>query len=77
MGEVVQLGGCRAVNTEVIFADMEPRQDGTYEPLVGYTVLQLANVVIDMRRHCLVARKAYALTRIVRRLRPVLSYKGT
>ena len=59
----VRLGGCRAVNTDVIFVDMEPRKDGTYEPLVGDTVLQLANVVIDMRRHCLVARKRYKLKR--------------
>lgn len=57
----VQLDGFRRVNTEVIFVDMAPRRDGAYEPLVGSTVLELANVVIDMRRHCLVARKYYNL----------------
>ncbi len=59
----VQLDGFRRVNSEVIFVDMEPRPDGTYEPLIGYTVLELANVTIDMRRHRLVARKYYNLKR--------------
>jgi predicted aspartyl protease len=60
---VVQLEGFRRVGSEVIFVDMEPRADGSYEPLVGYTVLELANVVIDMRRHCLVAKKYHKLKR--------------
>jgi len=59
----VQLEGFRRVNSEVIFVDMVPRADGSYQPLVGYTVLELANVVIDMRRHCLVAKKYYMLKR--------------
>jgi hypothetical protein len=59
----VRIDGFRRVAGEVIFVDMEPRRDGTYEPLVGYTVLELANVVIDVRRHCLVARKYYDLKR--------------
>ena len=42
---------------------MEPRQI-FLQPRVGYTVLQLANVVIFTRaRHCLVARKTYKLKR--------------
>jgi hypothetical protein len=36
----VQLDGFRRVNSEVIFVDMAPRADGSYEPLVGYTVLE-------------------------------------
>jgi hypothetical protein len=59
----VQLEGFRRVNGEAIFVDMVPRADGSYRPLVGYTVLELANVVIDMRRHCLVAKKYYKLKR--------------
>jgi hypothetical protein len=59
----VQLEGFRRVSSEVIFVDMAPRADGSYEPLVGYTVLELENVVIDMRRHCLVAKKYYKLKR--------------
>ena len=60
---IVQLEGFRRVSSEAIFVDMAPRADGSYEPLVGYTVLELANVVIDMRRHCLVAKKYYKLKR--------------
>ena len=60
---IVQLEGFRRVSSEVIFVDMAPRADGSYEPLVGYTVLELANVVIDMRRYCLVAKKYYKLKR--------------
>ena len=61
----IQLEGFRRVIGEVIFVDMEPRKDGSYEPLVGYTVLEASNVVIDMRRHCLVARKHYDLKRLL------------
>ena len=57
----IQLDGFRRVVGEVILADMLPRPDGSFEPLVGYTILELCNVVIDMRRHCLVARKYYPL----------------
>ena len=59
----VQLDGFRKIDTEVIFVDMEPRRDGSCEPLVGYTVLELANVMIDMRHHSLVAPKYYKLKR--------------
>jgi hypothetical protein len=59
----VQLAGFRRVSSEVIFDDMAPRTDGPYEPLVGYTVLELANVVVDMRSHRLVAKKYYKLKR--------------
>ena len=61
----VQIDGFRRMAGEVIFVDMKPRANGTYEPLVGYTVLELANVVVDMRRHCLVARRYYNLKRCV------------
>jgi predicted aspartyl protease len=60
---IVQIEGFRRVSSEVVFVDMEPRADGSYEPLIGYTVLELANVVIDMRSHSLVAKKYYKLKR--------------
>jgi hypothetical protein len=60
----IQLDGFRRVVGEVIFAEMQARPDGSFEPLVGYTILELCNVVIDMRRHCLVARKYYPLKRL-------------
>lgn len=60
----IQLEGFRRVVGEVIFAEMQPRPDGSFEPLVGCTILELCNVVIDMRRHCLVARRYYPLKRL-------------
>lgn len=61
----VQIDGFRRVAGEVIFVEMVPRPNGTYEPLIGYTLLELANVVVDMRRRCLVARRYYDLKRCV------------
>jgi predicted aspartyl protease len=57
----IWLGGFRRVIGEVIFVDMEPRPDGSYEPLVGYTVLDACNVMVDVRRRRLVARRFYSL----------------
>jgi predicted aspartyl protease len=59
----IQLPGFRPVVGEVVFVDMEPRGTG-YEPLVGYTVLELAGAVVDMVSHRLVARKYYDLKRV-------------
>ena len=56
----IQISGFRAVIGEVAFVDMQPGSRG-YEPLVGYTVLELAGVVVDMVTHRLVARKYYDL----------------
>ena len=60
----IRIGGLRPIPDEVVFVDMKPGRRGAYEPLVGYTILELCNVVIDMRRHCLVARKYYPLKRL-------------
>jgi hypothetical protein len=38
---------------------MEPRGDDYYEPLVGYTVLELAGIAIDLVSQGLVARRFY------------------
>ena len=41
MGPVkIQIGNFRAVFDEILFIDMEKNQDGKYEPLVGYTILE-------------------------------------
>jgi hypothetical protein len=61
----IQLDGFRTVLGEVIFVDMAPNTHGEYEPLIGYTVLEACNVVVDMTRHRLVARKHYDLKRAV------------
>jgi predicted aspartyl protease len=49
----VQIEGFRPVVTEVLFVDMEP-QDGNYEPLVGYIVLEQAQAAVDMFGHRLI-----------------------
>src|SRR5262245_57290107 len=54
----IQIEGFRRVTGEVIFVDMEKSARG-YEPLVGYTVLELSGVAVDMVSHSLVARKYY------------------
>ena len=56
----IQVDGFRKVVGEAVFVDMQPGQRG-YEPLVGYTILELAGVVVDMVTHRLVARKYYDL----------------
>lgn len=61
---VITLDGFRQIAGETIFVPMEPNVQGGYEPLVGYTVLELCNVVIDMGSHSLVARKYYPLKRL-------------
>jgi len=51
----IQIDGFRAIDGEVMFIGMTPRRD-SYEPLVGYPVLELARAVVDMVTHRLVAR---------------------
>jgi len=59
----IQLDGFRRILGEVIFVDMAPNRRGEYEPLIGYTILEACNVMVDMTRHRLVARKHYDLKR--------------
>ena len=54
----IQIPGFRRVIGEVAFIPMEPRGD-SYEPLVGYTVLELAGIAIDLVTHRLVARRVF------------------
>ena len=49
---------------EVVFAEMTPPPDGTYEPLVVYVILEACNVVVDPVACRLVARKAYPMKRL-------------
>jgi predicted aspartyl protease len=56
----IQIEGFRRIASEVIFIDMQPGPRG-YEPLVGYTVLELSGVAVDMVSHSLLARKYYDL----------------
>jgi predicted aspartyl protease len=49
----IQIDGFRPIVTEVIFMDMEPR-DERYDALLGYLVLEQSSAVVDMVAHCLV-----------------------
>jgi predicted aspartyl protease len=49
----IQIEGFRAVASEVLFLDMEP-EDGRYEPLIGYIVLEQSQAGVDMLGHRLV-----------------------
>lgn len=57
----IQVGNFRAVFDEILFIDMEKNQEGEYEPLVGYTVLEKIPVAVDMLGHRLVKVRALDL----------------
>ena len=49
----IQIEGFEPVFSEVIFVDMEP-EDGDFEALVGYIVLEQSQAAVDMFGHRLV-----------------------
>lgn len=53
----VRIGEFRPIVAEVLFLDMEPDDDGEYEPLVGYIALEQAGAAVDMLGHRLVRRQ--------------------
>lgn len=52
----IQVEGFRLVHGEVMFVDMHP-QDGQYEPLLGYIVLEAIPAAVDMLGHRLISVK--------------------
>ena len=50
----IRIEGFRPVSNEVIFVDMESREDDEYEPLLGYVILEQAQAAVDMLGHRLV-----------------------
>ncbi|MEW6103652.1 MAG: hypothetical protein AB1630_07575 [bacterium] len=46
----IQIEGFRKIYSEVVFVDMEP-EDGFYEPLIGYIVLEQSQAAVDMLGH--------------------------
>jgi predicted aspartyl protease len=46
----IQIEGFRPIYNEVVFVDMQP-EDGTYEPLVGYIVLEQSQAAVDLVGH--------------------------
>ena len=49
----IQIEGFRPISSEVVFVDMEP-EDGEYEPLIGYIVLEQSQAAVDILGHRLV-----------------------
>ncbi len=49
----IQLEGFEPVFSEVVFVDMTP-DNGEYEPLVGYIILEQSQAAVDMLGHRLV-----------------------
>ena len=49
----IQIEGFRPVFGEVLFVEMTP-EDGIYEPLLGYIILEQSQAAVDMLGHRLV-----------------------
>ena len=49
----IQIEGFRPVFSEVVFVEMKP-EDGKYEPLIGYVVLEQSQAAVDMMGHRLI-----------------------
>lgn len=52
----IQVEGFRPIYNEVLFIDMKP-EDGIYEPLIGYIILEQCQAGVDMLGHRLVPIK--------------------
>jgi hypothetical protein len=52
----IQIEGFEPIFSEVVFVDMQP-DDGIYEPLLGYIVLEQSQAAVDMVRHRLIRVK--------------------
>lgn len=53
----IKIEGFRPISNEVIFVPEEPGEDGQYEPLLGYVILEQAQAAVDMLGHRLVPVK--------------------
>jgi len=52
----IQIEGFRHIYNEVLFVDMKP-ENGEYEPLIGYVILEQSQAAVDMLGHRLVPVK--------------------
>ena len=57
----IKVANFREVIDEVLFLDMETDEQGEFEPLVGYIVLEKIPVAVDMLGHRLVKVRALDL----------------
>ncbi|MBW2151013.1 MAG: aspartyl protease family protein [Deltaproteobacteria bacterium] len=49
-----KIGGFRIIMAEVLFVNMQPDENGQYEPILGYIALEQASAAVDMLGHRLV-----------------------
>ncbi|MCX7013586.1 MAG: hypothetical protein NTW86_13690 [Candidatus Sumerlaeota bacterium] len=56
----IQIEGFRPIYNEVLFVEMHP-EDGVYEPLLGYLVLEQSQAAVDMLGHRLIHVKTVDL----------------
>jgi predicted aspartyl protease len=61
----IEIEGFPPIFDEVLFVDMKP-QDGRYEPLIGYVVLEKSQAAVDMLGHRLIHVKWLDLKRLDR-----------
>lgn len=52
----IQIEGFRRIYNEVVFVEMKP-EDGIYEPLIGYIILEQSQAAVDMLGHRLMRAK--------------------
>lgn len=52
----IQIEGFRPIYNEVLFVDMHP-EDGEYEPLIGYVILEQSQAAVDTLGHRLIPVK--------------------
>jgi hypothetical protein len=52
----IQIEGFRSIYNEVLFIDMKP-ENGEYEPLIGYVILEQSQAAVDMLGHRLIPVK--------------------
>ena len=62
----IQIEGFRPIYNEVLFVEMKP-EDGIYEPLIGYIVLEQSQAAVDMLGHRLIPIKHMDLKSISER----------
>ena len=53
----IRIEGFRKIFNEAMFMDMELGDNGEYQPLLGYVILEQAQVAVDMLGHRLVPVK--------------------
>ncbi len=52
----IRIEGFRPIYNEVLFVEMKP-ENGDYEPLIGYVILEQAQIAVDMLGHRLIQVK--------------------